>query len=139
MYVCMYVYCKELYSLQYVFITIQLSLRSWCWSWVWSWVWSEICSVWPQIWCSLTAHWVLIELRFELKSLTFCKFWRSFDWNLEKSRKFPRESLKLGFLALPSVKHFKKYEKGGFLELCLDLWSECFVDLVTSEIVSSYL
>jgi hypothetical protein len=34
--------------------------------------------------------------------------------NLEKSRKFPRESLKLGFLALPSVKHFKKYEKGGF-------------------------
>ena len=40
-------------------------------------------------------------------------FWLVLNGNLEKSRKFPRESLKLGFLALPSVKHLKKYEKGG--------------------------
>ena len=44
--------------------------------------------------------------------------------NLEKSRKSGKKWLKVVksvFLALRSVKHFKKYEKGGFLELCLDL------------------
>jgi len=52
------------------------------------------------------------------KSLTFEEvltgIWRN-------SLKVPIEPLKIVFLALPSVKHLKKYEKGGFVELCLDL------------------
>ena len=36
--------------------------------------------------------------------------------NLGLSVKFPKKSFKIVFLVIPSVKHLKKYEKGGFLE-----------------------
>ena len=65
-----------------------------------------------------TAVGLLIELRFEFKSLTFDSvltgIWRN-------SLKVPIEPLKIVFLALPSVKHLKKYEKGGFVEICINL------------------
>ena len=70
-----------------------------------------------QLYCC-TAVGLLIELRFEFKSLTFDSvltgIWRN-------SLKVPIEPLKIVFLALPSVKHLKKYEKGGFVEICINL------------------
>ena len=124
MYVCMYVYCKELYSLQYVFMYLLQ----------FSWVWEvdvevdvevefEVKSAQfdlrsDQLYCC-TAVGLLIELRFELKSLTFDSvltgIWRN-------SLKFPKNSFKVGFLVIPSVKHLKKYEKGGFLTTFINMY-----------------
>ena len=56
--------------------------------------------------------------KFDQESLTFDEVLKG---NLDLSVKFPKKSFKIGFLVIPSVKHLKKYEKGGFLELCLDL------------------
>jgi len=66
------------------------------------------------------------EVEFELKSAEFDRksdqFWLVLTGNLEKSRKVPKNPLKIVFLRLPSVKHLKKYEKGGFLEFSLDIF-----------------
>ena len=60
----------------------------------------------------------LKSAQFDQESLTFEEvltgIWRN-------SLKVPIEPLKIVFLALPSVKHLKKYEKGGFLEICINL------------------
>ena len=90
MYVCMYIVknyilynmylCIYYNSVEFEKLMLKLSLKL-------SLKWNLLSLTSDLI--SWSAHWVLIELRFELKSLTFCKFWRSFDWNLEKSRKFP--------------------------------------------------
>jgi len=91
-YVCMYVYCKELYSLQYVFMYLLQ----------FSWVWEvdvevefevefEVKSAQfdlrsDQLYCC-TAVGLLIELRFELKSLTFDQVLTGIWRNLENSIK----------------------------------------------------
>ena len=58
-----------------------------------------------------TAVVVLSLTQFDQESLTFDSVLKG---DLEKSLKFPKKSLKIGFLVIPSDKHLKKYEKGGF-------------------------
>jgi len=54
---------------------------------------------------------VLSLTKFDQESLTFDEVLKG---NLDLSVKFPKKSFKIGFLVIPSVKHLKKYEKGGF-------------------------
>ena len=106
MYVCMYYILYK--CIYYIIHTIQFDEQLYCCTAVDDALW------WAVVVLSLT--------KFDEVWPRISNFWGSFDWNLEKSRKFPRESLKLGFLALPSVKHFKKYEKGGFLTTFINMY-----------------
>ena len=50
------------------------------------------------------------------------QFWLVLTGNLEKSGKSFENPLETVLLALPSVKHFKKYEKGGFLRSFINMY-----------------